>query len=151
MQAASPAYEAARLLQLVGAGLDAMRFFAIVLMASAAASVFVALSSALQERRRDLALLRMMGASPGALARLVLAEGVTLVGVGAILGFVLGHGVTEAVGRWIARTQAWSVTGFDVLPAEAWVAVAVLAGGAATAVVPALQAYRRDPALLLER
>lgn len=151
MQAASPAYENARLMNLVGVGVDAMRFFALVLMVTAAASVFVALSSALQERRHDLALLRMLGAPPRSLLLLVLAEGVTLVGAGAILGFALGHGVTEAVGRWIARTNAWSVTGLAWLPAEAWLAAAVVAGGAATALLPALQAYRRDPALLLKR
>ena len=64
MQAASPAFEIARLMNLVGVGVDTLRLFAIVMMASAAASMFVALTSALHERRYDLALLRMLGARP---------------------------------------------------------------------------------------
>jgi putative ABC transport system permease protein len=151
LQAASPAYENARLMNLVGVGVDAVRVFAALLMAIAAISVFVGLSSALQERGRDLALLRMLGARPGALVALTVAEGMTLVVTGVILGFGLGHGATEALGRWLARTQSWSVTGWAWQPAEAGIAAAVLAGGLVTCLLPALQAYRRDPALLLRR
>jgi putative ABC transport system permease protein len=151
MQAASPAYENARLMNLVGVGVDAIQVFAALLMATAAVSVFVALTSALQERRHDLALLRLLGARPGALMALVAAEGVTLVVAGVILGFGLGHGATEALGRWLARTQPWSITGLAWEPAELGIAVLVLAGGLATCLVPAIQAYVRDPALLLKR
>ena len=136
MQAAAPAYETARLMNLVGVGADAMRLFAVVLMGTAALSMFVALMSALQERRYDLALLRALGARPATLFALLAAEGVTLVVAGVILGLALGLGAAEALGRWIARSNSWSVTGFAWVPQEIWVAI---------------QAYRRDPAILLKR
>jgi putative ABC transport system permease protein len=151
MQAASPAYESARLMNMIGVGVDTLRLFAIVLMLTAALSIFVALTSALQERRYDLALLRTLGARPGHLFALVAAEGVTLVVAGVILGFVLGHAAAEALGRWIARTHAWTITGLAWEPAEAGVAIAVLVAGLATCLIPAFQAYRRDPAILLKR
>jgi putative ABC transport system permease protein len=151
MQAASPAYETARLMNLVGVGIDALRVFAVALMVTAAASMFVALMSALQERRYDLALLRTLGARPATLFALLAAEGVTLVVAGAILGLALGHAATEALGHWIARSNRWSITGLAWEPAEAWVILAVLAAGALTCLVPAIQAYRRDPAILLKR
>lgn len=151
MQAASPAYETARLMNLAGVGIDAMRVFAIVLMVTAAVSMFVALMSALQERRYDLALLRTLGARPATLFALLAAEGVTLVVAGVILGLALGHAATEALGNWIARTNPWSITGLAWDPAEAWVVLAVLAAGALTCLLPAIQAYRRDPAILLRR
>jgi putative ABC transport system permease protein len=151
MQAAAPAYEMARLMNLVGVGVDVLRIFALVLMATAAISMFAALMSALQERRYDLALLRTLGARPGALFALVAAEGVTLVGAGVILGLVLGHVAAGVLGSWIARTNAWSITGLAWQPAEGWIALAVLAAGAGTCLIPAFQAYRRDPAILLKR
>ena len=151
MQAALPAYETARLMNLVGVGVDAMRLFAVVLMGIAAVSVFIALTSALQERRYDLALLRTLGARPGELVALVAAEGMTLVVAGAILGLALGHAATEALGRWIAGTHPWSLTGLAWERAEILVAVAVVAAGLATCIIPAVQAYRRDPAILLKR
>jgi putative ABC transport system permease protein len=151
MQAAAPAYEMARLMNLVGVGVDVLRVFALVMMASAAISILAALLSALQERRYDLALLRTLGARPSALAALVAAEGMTLVAAGVILGLVLGHAAAGVLGSWIARSNAWNITGFAWNPAEGWMALAVLAIGAAASLVPALQAYRRDPALLLKR
>jgi putative ABC transport system permease protein len=151
MQAASPAYEMARLMNLLGVGVDVLRAFAVILMVTAAASVFVALMSALQERRYDLALLRTLGARPATLFALLACEGVTLVVAGVILGLLLGHAGASALGAWIARAQPWSITGFAWDGAEAWIVLAVLAAGAATSLIPALQAYRRDPALLLKR
>jgi putative ABC transport system permease protein len=151
MQAASPAFETARLMSLVGVGADALRIFAFVMMASAAASMLAALMAALHERRYDLALMRTLGARPATLFALLACEGVTLVVAGVILGLALGHGAAEALGRWIARSNSWSITGFAWVPQELWLAVAVLAAGAVTCLIPAIQAYRRDPAILLKR
>jgi putative ABC transport system permease protein len=151
MQAASPAYETARLMNLVGVGVDALRIFALAMMATAALSMFVSLMSALQERRYDLALLRTLGARPATLFALLAAEGVTLVVAGAILGLALGHAATGVLGGWIARSNGWSVTGLTWDPAEGWIVLAVLAAGALTCLLPAIQAYRRDPAMLLKR
>ena len=121
------------------------------MMASAAASMLAALMAALHERRYDLALMRTLGARPATLFALLACEGVTLVVAGVILGLALGHGAAEALGRWIARSNSWSITGFAWVPQELWLAVAVLAAGAATCLIPAIQAYRRDPAILLKR
>jgi putative ABC transport system permease protein len=151
LQAASPAYEGARLLSLVGAGTEALRAFAMILMASAALSVFIALTSALEERRYDLALLRVLGARPAKLFALVAAEGVTLVAAGTILGLVLGHGAVEAAGRVLAQSNPWPVTGLAWTAAEAGIIAGVLVAGAATCLVPAILAYRRDPAATLLR
>lgn len=151
MQAASPAYESARLLDLVGVGVQTLQWFALVLMASAALSLFVALTSALQERRYDLALLRTLGAHPATLAMLTLTEGVTLLVAGAILGSALGHGATHVLGLWLASSGTWPLTGLMWVPEEGLLAAAVLAIGAATCVVPAVQAYSSDPASLLAK
>ncbi len=151
MQAASPAYEIARLMSLVGVGMDTLRLFALVLMGTAALSVVVALMSALQERRYDLALLRTLGARPRVLVALLAAEGVTLVVAGVILGLALGHAATQVLGMWLARSNPWSITGLAWSQQEAWAALAVVAAGIATCLLPALQAYRGDPAILLKR
>jgi putative ABC transport system permease protein len=151
MQAASPAYEGARLMNLVGAGVDTLRVFALVLMASAALSVFIALTSALEERRYDLGLLRTLGARPAQLFALVAAEGMTLVVAGAILGLVLGHGAAEALGRLLEGPGGWPVTGAAWDPGEAGLLAGVAVLGMVTCLLPALFAYRRDPASMLLR
>ena len=72
MQAAAPALEVTRLLRMVGVGTDVLRGFGAVLLLTAGLSVFIALWSAVRERRADLAMLRTLGASPGKVAGLVL-------------------------------------------------------------------------------
>lgn len=59
MQAAAPALEISRLLNMLGLGTDVLRAFAGVLLLTAGLSVFIALWSAVRERRADLALLRI--------------------------------------------------------------------------------------------
>jgi putative ABC transport system permease protein len=151
MQAASPAYESARLMNMVGLGVDTLQAFAIALMVSAALSMFIALTSALQERRYDLALLRALGARRSALAMLVLAEGVTLLASGVILGLVLGHAGAQWLGRWLAQSSQLPLTGLMWAPAETWLVIAVSGAGLATCLLPAFQAYRSDIATTLAR
>jgi putative ABC transport system permease protein len=151
LQAASPAMESARLFQLVGFGVDTLRAFAGILIFSAALSVFIALTNALQERRYDLAVLRTLGAGRGSLLRLILIEGMLLALIGAVLGVLLGHAATEVLGRWIAATRHVAITGFTWLPQELWL-IAMAAGvGLLAAIVPALFAYRTDIATTLAK
>jgi hypothetical protein len=71
---------------------------------------FVALTSALQERRYDLALLRTLGARPVTLALLTLAEGVTLL-VAGVIRAAFGHGART---RWATGSRSsgsWPLAG----------------------------------------
>jgi putative ABC transport system permease protein len=149
LQAASPAYESARLFRMLGVGIDVLRAFALVLVAAAGLSIFIALYNAMEERRYDLAVMRMLGASPGKLMRLVLLEAVALALAGAVIGLALGHLLTEAVGAMLAAAQQPSVTGAAWLDAELWL-VALAAGiGLVAGLVPAWRAYRTDIATTL--
>jgi putative ABC transport system permease protein len=149
MQAASPATESARLFSMLGVGLDVLRGFAAVLMIAAGLSIFIALFNAMKERRYDLAVMRMLGATPGKLMRLILFEGLLLALIGALIGLVLGHLVTEIIGWWLAANRQPAVTGRQVLPEELVILAAALAVGLVAALIPAVRAYRRDVAMTL--
>jgi putative ABC transport system permease protein len=86
LQAASPAFESARLLNIVGVGIDAVQAFALVLILCAGLSVFIALYNALRERSYDLAVMRSLGASRVKLLSAVLIEGLILTTLGVLLG-----------------------------------------------------------------
>jgi len=151
MQAASPAYETARLFNIIGVGVDVLRGFALVLVFAAGLSVFIALYNALNERRYDLAVMRTLGASPARLLLLMLFEGLLLALVGAVLGIVLGHALTELLGFALAQAKQVTVTGWAWVNAELWLVVMALAVGAAAALLPAWRAYRTDVAAPLAR
>lgn len=151
MQAASPAYETARLFSIVAVGVDVLRGFALVLILSAGLSLFIALYNALAERRYDLALMRALGASPMKLMMLMLFEGALLAGVGAALGLALGHTVTELLGRALKAAQQVAVTGWTWVPGELWLIGLALVVGVVAALLPAWRAYRTDIAHTLAR
>jgi len=151
MQAASPAYETARLFSIIGVGVDVLRGFALVLMLSAGLSLFIALYNALRERRYDLALMRTLGARPRTLMTLMLFEGALLAGFGAVLGLFLGHALTEVLGQSLRAAQQIAVTGWTWVPAELWLLGLALLVGVLAALLPAWRAYRTDIALTLAR
>lgn len=151
MQAASPAFETARLFSIIGVGVDVLRGFALVLVFSAGLSVFIALYGALEERRYDLAIMRTLGASPWRLMALLLGEGMLLAGLGGLLGLLLGHAFAEAVGWALRAAQQGTISGAVWLPEESAVLGLAILIGALAALLPAWRAYRTDIAGTLAR
>ncbi len=149
MQAASPALETARLLRIVGVGVEVLRVFGFALVAVAALGVFVALYNAMRERRYDLAVMRALGASPGKLFAVVLLESVMLAGIGAVLGLALGHAAAEGVGAWMAANHQPPITGAVLLAQEGWLLALAAGAGVLAAALPSWSAYRTEVATVL--
>jgi putative ABC transport system permease protein len=149
LQAASPAYESARLFRMLGVGIDVLRAFGYVLVLVAGLSVFIALLNALEDRRYDLAVMRMLGASRGRLMGLLLLEGATLALAGGVAGIALGHALTEILGAALQAAQQTAVTGRVWLMEELWLLALALGVGLVAALVPAWRAYRADVAPVL--
>ena len=150
MQAASPALEITRLLGMLGLGTEVLRAFAGVLLLTAGLSVFIALWSALRERRADLALLRMLGASPAKVARLLLTEALWLGLLAALLGLALGQAAATALG-WLLQLDNSLLIGGIIWPPQLWVVPGLALGvSAVSALLPALGAYRVSVLELLQ-
>lgn len=149
LQAASPAQEISRLLQLVGIGLDGLRAFAWVLTVTAGLSVFAALYGSLRARRGDLAMLRCLGASRGELLVALLLEGLLLSILGVALGFVAGHLAMELLGAWLQSARGVPLSGWTWVPEEWLLLLGLFSVGAVAAAIPAIQAYRTDVARTL--
>lgn len=151
LQAAAPAYELTRLLQLVGLGLDGLRVFAGLLLLVGGFSVFAALYGALKSRRYDMALLRCLGATRSEVFLSLLFEGLLLASAGALLGFLIGHATTGALGLWLGSTRGVALSGALWLNAENGLLLILLGIGLAAAALPSWQAYRTDVAATLSR
>ena len=149
LQSASPAYESARLFRMIGVGVDVLRAFGLVLVLAAGLSVFIALLNALEDRRYDLAVMRMLGAGRSRLMGLMLLEGAALSLAGGSVGIALGHLLTELLGRALGQAKQAAVTGWTWQPEEFWLLGLALAVGLAAALLPAWRAYRTDVAPIL--
>ncbi len=149
LQAASPAVETAHLVTLLGTGADVLRSFGIGLLALSALGFFVALFSAVSERRRELALLRALGGPPRLLFGLVTLEGLLLGIAGGAGGIVLGRLAASFAAHAAAQGGGPSLP----LPAPGAPELLILVGAAVLSLVaaaaPGLIAYRTNPATVL--
>ena len=142
MQAAAPALEITRLLSMLGVGVDVLKALAGVLLLTAGVSVFIALWSAVRERRADLALLRMLGAPPRKIAALLLCEALWLALIACLLGMLLGQGLMVLM-AWALQVDKSISIAMAAWPSE-MALVPVLALGVAwsASLLPAWEAYR---------
>jgi putative ABC transport system permease protein len=142
MQAASPAYEITRLLSLVGVGAEVLQALAGVLLLTAGLSVFLALWSAVRERRADLALLRLLGAPPRKVAGLLLCEAFWLAWLAAGLGLLLGQAFMALL-AWVLQLENSVLVSAFSWPAELLlVPLLAVVVALVSALLPAWQAYR---------
>jgi putative ABC transport system permease protein len=117
LMAASPASELARLFALMGVGIDTMRVFGGVLVASSLLALFVTLYNALEERRYDIAIMRLLGASRGRIAILLLLEAWLLALVALLAGLAMGLAAVAIVGAWLAQSRGFAVAPGVFVPA----------------------------------
>lgn len=149
LQAAAPALEIARLVQVVGVGLNWLNAFAAILVLSAALSILAALYASLRARRQGLAVLRCLGATRWELFYLLYIEGMLLTIAGTCLGLVLAHGGMTLLGIVLGAGQGLVLSGWTWASGEFLLVVGMLLVGALTALLPALQAYRTNVAATL--
>lgn len=149
LQAASPAFETARLFSILGVGVDILMAFAYVLIVISGLSIFIALYNSLKERRYDMAIMRSMGASRSKLFVSILLEGGTLTLLGSIIGLLMGHGVLMLLSVMVEETQKAGISGFVFYPQEWVILIGSLLLGIGCAILPAVQAYRVDISKIL--
>jgi putative ABC transport system permease protein len=144
LQAASPAFETARLFSILGVGVDILMGFAYILIVISGLSIFIALYNSLKERQYDLAIMRSMGASRYKIVLTILTEGMLLTVMGSVAGILLGHSVLVVLSVFVEETQKAGVSGL-VFYTEEWILLAgSLLLGLFCAIIPAVQAYRTD-------
>lgn len=131
----------------------------------AAFNIVSSLVMLVRTKTADIAILRTMGASRGAIMRIFLLDGLAIGGVGTLLGVVLGLAFArniEAIRQWLQRT--FDIVLFDEtlyllaeMPSQIeWDEVTVIAGMALVfallaSLYPALRAARFDPVEGLRR
>jgi putative ABC transport system permease protein len=151
LQAASPPVEAARLFTVFGVAFDVLRAFAVVLIAAAALSMFTALYRAMEQRRYDIAIMRMLGASRATILGALLVESLLLAAAGAAVGLLGGHFAASRMGMLAADAAPLAGAAWRLLPEEGLIAMLAFASAILAAAIPAWRAYRLDVAAMLTR
>jgi putative ABC transport system permease protein len=142
--AASPANEIARLFAVVGVGIETMRGFAWILVAMSLLALFVTLFNALEERRYDVAIMRLLGASQARVAGLLLLEAWLLAFMAIVLGLALGLGAVAVVGQWLAQARAFTLSASATAPALGMIVAVAFVVATLAAAVPTWRASRMN-------
>lgn len=127
---------------LVGIAEQALLAMSALVLAVGLAGMIAVVVASLGERRRELAILRALGASPRQVFALLAVESVLLALAGIAVGLALLYGAGVALAPWLASQHGlqlslgWPTTG------EWRLLAAVLVASLLASLVPALRAYR---------
>ncbi len=144
LQAANPPIEINRLHAMVGVGEDALQALALIIVFVSGLSIFISLFDSLRDRRYELALMRVMGASRYKLFSLIILEGVLLATIGFVIGMFLSHVGMEVLANFMKSSYRYSFSGMVFLKEEMYLLLGALSIGIVAAIIPAIQASRTD-------
>ncbi len=122
-----------------------IRTFVALIVAVGIASVLVVW---VVQKRREIGILRAMGASRGSVQRVFLLQGAMVAVAGSVLGSALGSGMTAAFTRIVRNADGTPL--FDAIAVPGWLYASAVGGatvgGIVAAMLPARAAAKLDPA-----
>jgi len=144
-QAAAPVGEIHKMLtQIVGPLLTALMVITVITCVVAAMGILVGIYNSMNDRRRDIAVMRALGARREAVTTIILLESLLIALIGSVFGWVLAHGAILVASPYIenntgVRAGFFTVSGYEFLVLPLVLLLATLAG-----LLPATVAYRTD-------
>jgi len=127
---------------IVGLAETALLGVSAMVVVTALIGMMATIFSSLNERRREMAIFRAMGARPATILGMLVLEAMLMAALGAVLGLGLLY-----LGLWVAQPMLDSAFGLwlPIDPPgvrELWVMLVVIVAGAIVSLVPAIRAYR---------
>ncbi len=123
-----------------------LAFVAILVAVVSAGSILASIYNSMNERRRQIAILRALGARRATVATTIVGEAAAIALLGALLGYVV-YGVILQTAALIIRQQTGVVLDvFAWQPVLVWAPLGMIALSALAGIIPAVKAYRTDVA-----
>ena len=111
-----------------------------------ALSILIGLYMAIIQRKRDLAIMRALGASAAEIFGAVIIEAFWVTVLGIVFGWALGRFATYAVGLLLAEQYGFVISAIGISQAEIRAFASVALVGLLAGILPAWQAYDSDVA-----
>jgi putative ABC transport system permease protein len=112
-------------------------------------SIFVSIYNSMSERRKEIAIMRALGAQRRTVFAIVLAESILLCFGGGLLGVLLGHGAVFLAAPLIETETGLIINPLTFHPWEAVVLPGLIVLASLVGFLPGLAAYRTDVARTL--
>jgi putative ABC transport system permease protein len=114
-------------------------------------SILISLYLTINQRKRDVAIMRSLGATRTDIFFLITLEAAALAGIGVIAGWLVGHGLLALASSTISAQFGIIITAWHVQPVEILIACSVWILGILAGLLPAAMAYRLSVADTLVR
>ncbi|HOK08175.1 MAG TPA: ABC transporter permease [Candidatus Hydrogenedens sp.] len=143
--AATPVEEISKLFeQFLGTAKTVLLAIGYLVVVISALSIMIGLYLAIIQRRRDLAIMRALGASRIEIFGSVLIEAFWVTTLGIATGYILGGIISQVIGYYLTQKYGLSVSSF-IITAEHITSFATVAiVGLLAGIIPAWQAYKRN-------
>ncbi|HUF79893.1 MAG TPA: ABC transporter permease [Burkholderiales bacterium] len=143
LMAALPGVALDQLWSIMSVAEQSLLFTAAMVVAASLAGLVAVLLAGLGERRRELAILRSVGAGPGQILLLILGESLLVTLAACLAGLLVLDLLTWAGGPWIQSRYGLTLSSDLVSANELLLLAAILAAAAIASTIPALKAYRQ--------
>lgn len=142
LSAILPGVALQQLWSLVGIAENALLVVSAFVVLAGLAGMVTMLLASLAERRREMAILRAVGARPAHVFGLLTAESTLLGSLGALLGFALVYLTFGISGAWLQAQFGIHLAASAPTARELMLLAAVIVGSALAGLLPAWRAYR---------
>lgn len=117
-----------------------------LIIAVSGVSIFVSIYNSMSDRKREIGVMRALGAQRTSVFGIILAESVLLCLIGGVLGLILGHGLVYVAAPYIQSQTGLLIDPFAFEPAELILFPVLLVLASLVGFIPAMTAYRTDVA-----
>lgn len=119
---------------------------AVLIVLVSALGTGLAMFNSMNERRRDIAVMRALGASRRTIAQIIMGEAILIAGIGCLFGWFLGHLIIQVAAPAVEAAVGFTIPSWSFRSFEPFVLFGVLFVGVGAGVGPAISAYRTDVA-----
>jgi putative ABC transport system permease protein len=109
-------------------------------------SIFVSIYNSMSDRKREIAIMRALGARRQTVFSIILAESVLLCVGGGLLGILLGHGLVFAAAPFVEHQTGLIINPLAFEAMELWLLPLMVVFASLVGFVPGMTAYRTDVA-----
>ncbi|MBK8383289.1 MAG: ABC transporter permease [Ignavibacteria bacterium] len=145
-QAVLPLFEIKQLFDIIGNINSVILVIAYLVIFTAAVSILVSIYNSMNERMREIAIMRSLGARRFLIMKIIIFEGMFLSAAGALLGCIAGHAAVFFLQEKISGLSGIKISGFVFSMFEVYLITGTVILGIIVSIIPAVKAYRTDVA-----
>ncbi len=145
-QAVLPVLEIKQLFDIIGNINSILLVIAYLVIFVAAISILVSLYNSMNERKRDIAIMRSLGATKFTILKIIVLEGALISFTGALSGVLAGHLAIFIMKNKISDLAGIQISGTNFNVFELYIFAGTVLLGVLVSMIPALKAYKTDVA-----